>query len=383
MNDEIRIIPVTTKKGLKNFIQFHYDLYRDNNFAITFLRFDEMNTLDPKKNPAFEFCEAQYFLAVDSEARIVGRIAAIINHRANEQWNKKQVRFGWFDFVDNVAVSCALLRAVEKWGKSRGMNECVGPLGFTDMDREGLLIEGFDRKSTMYINYNYPYYKTHLESYPLYEKDNDWLEYRIRVPKETPAKFAKTAKMIESRYNLHVHKFTRRELTSGGMGRKVFEIVNETYKNLYDFQQLTEKQMDEYVNSYIKKADLNLVTGVVDGNAGNKLVAFGVSFPSFTDALREIGNGKLFPTGWLKVLKVLKWHKTDTVDLLLIGVLPEYRKKGANALIFADLIEQYRRYGFKWAEAMPQMETNTGVQSQWQYLESEQHRRHRCYKKKI
>ena len=199
----------------------------------------------------------------------------------------------------------------------------------------------------------------------------------------TPAKFAKTAQMIESRYNLHVHKFTRRELTSGGMGRKVFEIVNETYKNLYDFQQLTEKQIDEYVNSYIKKADLNLVTGVVDGNAGNKLVAFGVSFPSFTDALREIGNGKLFPTGWLKVLKVLKWHKTDTVDLLLIGVLPEYRKKGANALIFADLIEQYRRYGFKWAEAMPQMETNTGVQSQWQYLESEQHRRHRCYKKKI
>ena len=148
-------------------------------------------------------------------------------------------------------------------------------------------------------------------------------------------------------------------------------------------KQLTEKQIDEYVNTYIKKADLNLVTGVVDGNAGNKLVAFGVSFPSFTDALREIGDGKLFPTGWLKVLKVLKWHKTDTVDLLLIGVLPEYRKKGANALIFADLIEQYRRYGFKWAEAMPQMETNTGVQSQWQYLESEQHRRHRCYKKKI
>ena len=214
MNDEIRIIPVTTKKGLKTFIQFHYDLYRGHKFAIPFLRFDEMNTLDPKKNPAFEFCEAQYFLAVDSEARIVGRIAAIINHRANAQWNKKQVRFGWFDFVDNVAVSCALLRAVEKWGKSRGMNECVGPLGFTDMDREGLLIEGFDRKSTMYINYNYPYYKTHLESYPLYEKDNDWLEYRIRVPKETPAKFAKTAQMIESRYNLHVHKFTRRELTS-------------------------------------------------------------------------------------------------------------------------------------------------------------------------
>ena len=377
----IRIIPVTTRKGLRAFVNFYYELYKGNKYAVPFLRFDEMNTLSKHKNPAFEFCEAQYFLAVDGEARIVGRVAAIINRRANEQWNKKQVRFGWFDFVDDLEVSQALLNAVEAWGRSKGMTECVGPLGFTDMDREGLLIEGFHHQSTMYVNYNYPYYMNHMEAMPFYEKDNDWLEYRIRVPEKTPAKFARTAEMIEKRYNLHVHKFTYRELVQGGMGREVFHIVNETYKDLYDFQQLTESQIDKYVNDYIKKADLNLVTGVVDGNDGNRLIGFGVSFPSFTDALQKIGNGKLLPWGWLKILKVMKFHATDTVDLLLIGVLPEYRAKGANALIFSDLIEQYRRYGFKWAEAMPQMESNKKVQSQWQYLESEQHRRRRCYRK--
>ena len=379
----IRIIPVTTKKGLRTFINFYYDLYKDNKYAVPFLRFDEMNTLSKHKNPAFEFCDAQYFLAVDSEAKIVGRVAAIINHRANEQWGKKQVRFGWFDFVDDLEVSQALLLAVETWGRQHGMTEIVGPLGFTDMDREGLLIEGFHEKSTMYINYNFAYYKNHMEAMINFEKDNDWLEYRVKVPEVTPPKFAKTAEMIEQRYNLHVHKFTRQELLKGGMGRKVFEIVNETYKDLYDFQQLTDKQIDQYVDDYIKIADLNLITGVVDANEGNKLIGFGISFPSLTGALQQIGNGKLFPWGWLKLLKVLKGHKTDVVDLVLIGVLPEYRRKGANALIFADLIEQFRQYGFKWAEAMPQMESNHGVRDQWQYLESYQHRRRRCYRKPI
>ncbi len=380
---DIRIIPVTTRKGLKAFIQFYYDLYENNKYAVPFLRFDEWNTLSKDKNPAFEFCEAQYFLAVDEEARIVGRVAAIINHKANQQWNKKQVRFGWFDFIDNISVSTHLLEAVADWGRHHGMEEMVGPLGFTDMDREGMLIEGFKEKSTMYINYNFAYYPQHLDAMGLFEKDNDWLEYRIKVPEVTPAKFAKTAELIESRYNLHVHKFTKHELLKEGMGRKVFEIVNETYKDLYDFQQLTDRQIDQYVDSYIKMADLNLVTGIVDGNRNNELIGFGVSFPSLTDVLQEIKTGKLLPWGWWKLLQLLRHHNTDTVDLVLIGVLPEYRRKGANALIFADLIEWYRRYGFKWAEAMPQMESNKGVQSQWQYLESEQHRRRRCYRKHL
>ena len=381
---DIKIVPVTTKKGLRAFIQFYYDLYKGNKFAVPFLRLDEWNTLSKDKNPAFEFCDAQYFLAIDySVPKVVGRVAAIINHRANEQWNKRQVRFGWLDFIDDMEVSCKLLDAVADWGREHKMEEMVGPLGFTDMDREGMLIEGFHEKSTMYVNYNYPYYPQHIEGFNLLKKDNDWVEYRIKVPEVTPPKFAKTAEMIEKRYNLHVRKFTKNELVKQGMGREVFHIVNETYKDLYDFQQLTENQIDGYVDSYIKIADTNLITGVVDGNDNNRLIGFGVSFPSLTDALQKIGNGKLMPWGWWQIVKALKLHKTDTVDLVLIGVLPEYRSKGANALIFVDLIEQYHRYGFKWAEAMPQMETNKGVQSQWQYLESVQHRRRRCYKQKL
>ena len=384
MNDEIRIIPVTTKKGLKTFIQFHYDLYRDHKFAIPFLRFDEMNTLDPKKNPAFEFCEAQYFLAVDSEARIVGRIAGIINHRANEEWNKKQVRFGWFDFVDNVAVSCALLRAVEKWGKSRGMNECVGPLGFTDMDREGLLIEGFHHKSTMYINYNYPYYKNHMEAMSFYEKDNDWLEYRIKVPEETPAKFARTAEMIEKRYNLHVRKLTKKDVFQGGYGQKIFELINATYKDLYGYSELSQKQIDQLIHSYLSFLDFNLITCIEDwSEAEHKMVGIGITIPSLAKALQKCRRGRLFPFGWWHVLRAIKMHKTKIVDLLLVGVLPEYRAKGANALLFADLIPWYQKYGIEWGETQVELETNAGVQGQWGALTPVMHKRRKCYKKII
>lgn len=399
MNSKIEIRQVKTKKDLDLFIDFYYDLYRNSEYAVPFMRFDEVGTLRKDKNPSFEFCDAEYFLAY-RDSKIVGRVAAIINHRANEQWQKKQVRFGWFDFVDDMSVSQALLQAVEEYGRQHGMTEIVGPLGFTDMDREGMMIEGFNRLATAYVIYNYPYYPQHIEAIGGYEKDNDWMEYRIKVPEITPEKFAKTAQMIERRYNLHVHKFTSKELLRQGMGRKVFEILNETYKDLYDFQKLSERQIDQLVNDYIKKADLNLVTAIVDKNyadndacndvdaneiktLGGKMVGFGISFPSFAKALQKTKNGKLFPFGWWHLLKILKWHKTDTVDLLLIGVLPEYRTKGANALIFSDLIEQYRQYGFKWAEAMPQMEANTKMRNQWQYLESEIHRRRRCFKKDL
>lgn len=293
------------------------------------------------------------------------------------------VRFGWFDFIDDREVSAALISAVEQWGAMQGMTEIGGPFGFDDMDREGMLVEGFDRLSTMYINYNHPYYPQHMEAMGGFRKDNDYLEYRIRVPEVTPPKFAKLAEMVEKRYNLHVHKFTRKELLTEGKGKQLFDILNTTYNNLYGFAQLSDKQIDKLVNDYLRMADLNLVTAVLDGNENNKMIGFGVSFPSFSKALQHTRDGRLLPFGWWHMLRVVKWHKTDTVDLLLIGVLPEYRTKGANALIFNDLISYYRQYGFKWAEAMPQMETNKGVLSQWQYLEAENHRRHRIYVRSI
>ena len=375
----IKIRKVNTKKELKQFIQFYYDLYRGNENAVPYLYSDEMSTLRSDKNPSFECCEAQYFLAYKDE-KIVGRVAAIINRRANERWNCHQVRFGWFDFVDDIEVSTALLKAVEDWGKARGMVEIAGPLGFIDTDREGMLVDDFDDLSTMYVNYNYPYYPKHMEQMGGFRKDNDYLECKVKVPEVVPDKFAKITEMVRKRFGLRVHKFTRQELIREGYGHEVFRLLNATYKDLYGFSELSETQVDKLVNDYIKIADLNLVTAIMDGD---KMVGFGITFPSFSRALQKTRDGRFLPFGWWHLLKILKWHKTPIVDLLLIGVLPEYRSKGANALIFDDLIRQFQRYGFEWAETGPQMETNEGVLSQWQYLESKVVRRHRCYRKEL
>jgi GNAT superfamily N-acetyltransferase len=375
----VEIHKVSTKQELTQFVQFYYDLYRGSEQAVPYLFFDEMATLRHDKNPSFECCEADYFLAMRN-GEVVGRVAAIINRRANEQWKCRQVRFGWFDFIDDLEVSTALLKTVEEWGRKRGMTEIAGPLGFIDTDREGMLVEGFDELSTMYVNYNYPYYAKHIEQFGGFAKDNDYVEFKVTVPKDTNYKFHKVAEMVRQRYGLRVHKFTRKELLEKGYGREVFHLLNATYKDLYGFSQLSSQQVDKLVNDYIKIADLNLVTAIMDGD---RMIGFGITFPSFSRALQKTRDGRLFPMGWWQVLKILKWHRTDTVDLLLIGVLPEYRSKGATALIFDDLIQQFQRYGFKWADAMPQMESNEAVLAQWQYLDSRIHRRHRCFRKQL
>ena len=375
----ISIKRVTNRKELEQFVQFYYDLYRGNDCAVPFLYSDEMDTLRKDKNPSFECCDAEYFMAF-KDGKMVGRVAGIINRRANERWDRKLVRFGWFDFVDDTEVSEALLKAVEDWGRGQGMTEIAGPLGFIDTDREGMLVDGFDQLSTMYVNYNYPYYPKHMERLSGFEKDNDYVEMKVKVPEVVPEKFSKITEMVRKRYGLRVHKFSRRELIDEGYGRKVFDLLNATYKDLYGFSQLSDKQIDKLVNDYIKIADLNLVTAVFDGD---NMVGFGITFPSFSHAMQKTRDGRFLPFGWWHMLKILKWHRTNIVDLLLIGVLPEYRAKGANALIFDDLIRWFQRYNFEWAETGPQMETNEGVLSQWQYLESTIVRRHRCYRKTL
>lgn len=378
----IEIRKVENNKALRQFVQFYYDLYRDCPYAVPYLFSDELSTLRSDKNPAFDHCEAEYFLAV-RDGKIVGRVAAIINFTANKRWNRQQVRFGWFDFIDDLEVSSALLQTVEKWGAERGMTEICGPLGFTDMDREGMLVEGFDRLSTMYINYNYPYYPEHLEKLGGFQKDNDYMEYRVNLSTNLPVKYQHIAEIAQKRYNLKIHKFSRDELLRQGKGLELFEILNQTYDGLYGFSRLDERQVDKLVEDYIQKADLNLVTAILDGNDNDRMIGFGISFPSFSKALRKTRDGRLLPFGWWHLIQTLKFHKTDTVDLLLIGVLPQYRTKGATAMIFTDLMGVFREYGFKWAEAMPQMEDNTAVRAQWHYLDSEQHRRHRCFCKKL
>lgn len=373
---------VESKKDLRTFIDFHYDLYAGNAYDVPNLYSDEFNTLSRDRNAAFDFCEAEYYLAY-RDGRLVGRVAAIINHRANERWDRQDVRFGWIDFVDDIEVTRALLQAVEDYGREKGMKSIVGPLGFTDMDPEGMLTMGFDKLGTMPTIYNYPYYPEHMERLEGWSKDNDYVEYFLEVPDQIPEKYSKIAQMIEKRYNLHVRKLTRKDIFKGGYGRKLFELVNETYKDLYGFSELTDRQIEQYVKMYLPMADLDLITIIEDWNTpDHKVVGVGISIPSLAHALQKCG-GKLFPFGWWHILRALKFHKTDVVDLLLVGILPEYRQKGANALLFYDLIPRYQRLGFKWGETHVEMETNMKVQGQWQYLNREIHKRRRCYKKDI
>jgi len=378
----VEIKKVEGKKALKTFIDFHYDLYKGSEYDVPNLFQDELNTLSPDKNAAFEFCEAEYYIAY-KDGKPAGRIAAIINNKANERWGRKAVRFGWIDFIDDREVSAALLEAVEDYGRAHGMTEIVGPLGFTDMDPEGMLTFGFDQLGTMPTIYNYPYYPEHMEGMDGYVKDNDYVEYKLFVPEKVPEKYAKIAAMIEKRYDLHVKKITKRDIYKNGYGKKIFDLINMTFKDLYGYSELTDRQIEQYINMYFSFVDLSLITLVEDHSCGNKLVGIGITIPSLSHALQKCRRGRLLPFGWWHVLRAVKFHKTDIVDLLLLGVLPEYRAKGVNAMMFADLIPRYYEYGFKWGESQVEMETNEGVQSQWDYLETEHHKRRRCYKKEL
>lgn len=378
----IQIKRVETKKDLKRFIEFHYDLYKGNPYDVPNLYSDEVNTLSKNKNAAFDFCEAEYYLAL-KEGKIVGRVAAIINHKANEKWKKKDVRFGWIDFIDDIEVSRALFEAVEEYGRKKGMNDIVGPLGFTDMDPEGMLTWGFDKLGTMATIYNYEYYPQHMEKLGGWKKDNDYVEYYLVVPEKSPEKYTKIAEMVEKRYNLHVRKLTKKDIFQGGYGKKLFDLINLTYSDLYGFSELTDRQIDQYVKMYFPLADLDLVTVIEDGNKDNQLAGLGITIPSLSHALQKCRRGRLFPFGWWHLLRAIKFHKTDGVDLLLMGFLPEYRSKGANALLFADLIPRYVDYGFKWGETQVEMESNEGVQSQWGPLDPINHKKRRCYRRSL
>lgn len=378
----IEIKKVETKKDLKKFIEFHYELYKGDPYDAPNLYFDEVNTLSKEKNAAFEFCEAEYYMAF-KDGKMVGRVAAIINNKANKRWGHEQVRFGWLDVVDDPEVTRTLITAVEDYGRAKGMKEIVGPLGFTDMDPEGLLIGGFDQLGTMATSYNYPYYQQHIELLGGFEKDNDYVEYKLFVPSEIPEKFAKVAQLIQKRYNLQIKKLTKHAIYKEGYGKKLFSMLNEAMKDLYEYSELSEKQIKQYVDMYLPMADLDWVTLIEDGNDNNRLVGAGICIPSLSKALQKCRKGRLWPFGWWHIIRALKFHKTNIVDCLLIGVLPEYRKKGANALLFYDLIPRFYAAGIEWGETHVEMETNNNVQSQWQYLEHECHKRRRCYKKQL
>ena len=379
MANNIIIKQVESKKELKKFIRFNYELYKDNAYSVPDLYEDMLATFSDK-NAAMEFCEAVYFLAY-KDGKIVGRVAGIINHKANATWGLKAVRFGWIDFVDDEEVSRLLIEAVEKWGRQKGMTEIQGPLGFTDFDAEGMLIEGFEELSTMATIYNYPYYPKHIEKLG-FEKDVDWIEMLIKVPRETglPDRLKRISEIVMQKYNLKLKKYTSAKKLKDDYGQEIFKLVNEAFKPLFGYSELSQKQIDQYVNMYLPVLDLKLISLITE--ADGRLVGVGISMPSMSRALQK-AKGKLFPFGWWHLLKNLKIKKPKLLDLMIVAISPEYQGKGVNSLLFYDLLPIYVSEGYEYVETNVELESNSKVQQQWIYFERRQHKRRRCFKKKL
>lgn len=373
---EIRAIK-PTRNNLKKFINFGIDLYEGDPYYVPPLVSDDINTLNPKKNPAFDFFDAVYYMAY-RDGKPVGRIAGMINNKSNKEHGTLTARFGFMDFIDDTSVSQALIEAVEDWARSKGMKKIIGPLGFTDMDREGLLVDGFEELSTMATNYNYPYYQDHLQRLG-YVKESDWIEFLLTVPDRIPERYDRIANIVKEKYNLRVLKYSSRKKVKEEYGRELFRLINKAYKNLYEYSALSERQIEYYISIYLDLLNLDLLTLVVDEN--DSLIGVGVAMPSMSRGLQK-SRGRLFPFGFIPLLKALK-GKNDRVDLLLVAVDPEYQNKGVNSLLFQDLIPYFQKLGYKYAETNPEMETNAKVQSQWGYFQPRQHRRRRSYAKNL
>lgn len=375
MSVEIR--EVTSKKELKKFVKFNIELYKGNPYHVPGLIEEEMMTLDKEKNPAFEVCDAIYFLAY-KDGKVVGRIAGMVNRPSNETWGQKRARFGFVDFIDDDEVVDALFGAVEKWARKQGMEEIHGPMGFTDMDHEGMLIDGFDELGTMATIYNYPYYPVHMERMG-YKPDVDWVEYRMTVPDSVPDKYLRIASLVERKYGFKTLHYTSRSRLKADYGRAIFDLINVAYNGLYGYSPLSDRQIDYYIDKYLGILRLDCISVVVDKDG--KLVAFGISIPSFSRALQRSG-GRLWPLGWYHLLKAIH-GKNDVVDLMLVAVSPEYQNMGVNAMVFADLLPTYIKNGYKFAESNLELADNASVQLQWQYFERRQHRRRRAFRRDL
>ncbi|PKO05422.1 MAG: hypothetical protein CVU41_12380 [Chloroflexi bacterium HGW-Chloroflexi-3] len=371
----IKIEEVTTQKQLGVFIKFPFSIYKGNPYWTPPLLMDEKNTLDWKKNPAFEVAQAHYWLVYKDE-KIAGRIAGIYNPKSNEKWGQRNVRFGWVDFIDDREVSRTLFETVENWAHELGMSAVHGPLGFTDLDPEGMLIEGFDELSTLPLIYNHPYYPEHLAEMG-YVKDTDWLEYEIQVPNPPQEKIAKAAEIILKRFNLHKLEIKKKKDLLN-YTRELFDLIDSEYSHLYGTVPLSDKQKQAYIDQYFGFVSPDLVPIILDEN--NKMVAFAIVMPSLSKALQK-SQGKIFPFGWIHFLKALK---TNTLgDLYLIAVRSDYRGKGINAAIMYSVNVALNKHGITRVETNANLEDNINVQAQWKYFEHRQHKRRRCFIKHL
>ncbi|MCX4278401.1 MULTISPECIES: N-acetyltransferase [Muribaculum] len=373
---EIREI-TPTKSNLKKYTKFGIDLYKGNDYYVPPLIMDDVETLSPDKNPAFDYCKAKSWMAY-RDGKPLGRITGIINTVVNERTGKRDLRFGFLDFIDDKEVVDALFDALAEWGRSQGLTSMVGPMGFSDMDHEGMLTEGFEELGTMATIYNYPYYPQHMERMG-FHKDAEWVEYRMTVPDKIPEKMLRVAEIVKKKYGVRTIKYTSAKKIKEEYGMALFELINEAYDQLYGYSPLSQRQIEYYIDIYLPILRLENVCLIVDSN--DKLIGVGISIPSMSRALQK-GRGRLLPTGWIHLLKAMYMHN-DVVDLLLVAIKPEYQSKGVNALLFADLLPVYIKNGYRWAESNPELADNENVQLQWQYFERRQHRRRAAFRKDI
>lgn len=378
MSVEIKVIDPSVRKQLRQFVLFPELLYKDNPYYVPNLVFDEMSTLDPSSNPASDFCDQELYMAY-RDGKPVGRVAAIINRWANEHWKHDEVRFGWFDTIDDREVSAALIAKVEEFGKAHGMTHIVGPLGYTDFDPEGMLVEGFDQQSTMPLIYNHPYYVQHIEALG-FKKDADWLEYRIFVPDQMPQKFTRVEEIVKQKYNFKVRPVTRKIIRKENYAQKLFALITDTYKELYEYTILPENLADKYIGFYLKILDLRYITSIE--NEKGEIVAFGITMPSLADALIK-SRGRIFPFGWWHLLKALFIKRSEGAELLLMGARSDVRKTGVTAMVVCDMMRKYKKLGVKWAESNAELEENHSIRNHFDAFERIQHKRRRSYKKEI
>lgn len=373
----LQVISVQSKQTLRDFIEFPKRLYADCGQYVPDLDSDVRNMFDYKKNMGLAFSELEGFVAYRDDEP-VGRVVAIINRKANEKWNVKTVRFGYLDFIDDLEVSKALLAKVADWGRERDMNVMQGPLGITDYDKEGMLVSDFDKLGSMETYYNYPYYPEHMDKLGL-KKAADWLSIRIAVPKETPAKYARVAKLAPEMFGVRTRFLTKKEVRDGHI-YKVFDLLNESFSPLFGFSPFSHEQAREFMDMYLPLAHMDMIP-IVENEKG-ELISIAVTIGSLSHALRKAG-GRMLPFGWFHLLKALKWKSEDTVDLLLIAVRPDMQGLGITAMLFDKLVPVFNKYGFKWAETGPQLEDNFKELTQWRYLNPEFEKRRRCYEIEI
>ncbi|MCL2079604.1 MAG: N-acetyltransferase [Oscillospiraceae bacterium] len=372
----IEIRKVQTSKEKKQFASFNVDMYINNPCAIPDLVQDELDNFNQKKNPAYAFCDVVQYLAY-KDGKCAGRIAGIYNKKANEKWQKSDARFTRADFIDDVEVSTALFSAIASWAKEHGADTLIGPLGFTDFDQEGMLVEGFDCAGPFFTIYNAAYYAKHMEKLG-FEKDVDWIEFRLTVPDAPSQKLIKLSDMVLSRGKLTLREFKSKRNVKKYIPQ-IFRLLNDTYKDLYGMVELNDEQVKKYVSQFLSIINPRYVKMIFNGQ--NELVAFGLSVPSLGKAVRK-SRGRLLPFGWYRIITA-PYRKTDEIDLCLVGVINEYQSKGLPAVLINSMLLTAIKRGVRYAETGPELELNTSVQALWKYFDTKQHKRRRCWQKQI